>query len=237
MSKQSIIIAVDGYSSTGKSTFARLIAREYSLLYLDSGALYRAVTLFAMENGFITRDGFDSAGLRPFLGDLNVHFRRVGQSCRTFIGGRDVEDDIRTMAVSDNVSMISADSFVRRYVDSILRHCAAESGNGAIMDGRDIGTTVFPNADLKIFMIADTMVRAGRRAAELEAKGQAVSLDDVVRNLEERDWADSHREISPLVQAPDALVLDNTDMTVEEQLEWIKGILYEKFGLEPLVSE
>lgn len=241
MTEGFIIIAIDGYSSTGKSSFAKMIAGRYDLLYLDSGALYRAVTLFAMENGSVGPDGFEPCVLRPFLGDLNIRFRRVeGGECHTFIGERDVEKDIRTMPVSSSVSVVAADPFVRRYVDSLLRRHATPEGHacgngpgvrGVIMDGRDIGTTVFPDADLKIFMTADVAVRAERRAAELRAKGENVSIEEVMANLKERDWADSHRELSPLVQAPDALVLDNTDMTFEDQMEWIAGLLEQKFGM------
>ena len=241
MPKPFIIIAIDGYSSTGKSSFAKLVASRYRLLYLDSGALYRAVTLFAMENGSVGPGGFDASSLRPFLGDLNIRFRRVGNGeCHTFIGGRDVEKDIRTMSVSSNVSSVAADPFVRRYVDSLLRSHAVPGGNGCqdsagiqgvIMDGRDIGTTVFPDADLKIFMTADVAVRAERRAAELRAKGEEVSMEEVMANLKERDWADSHREVSPLVQAPDAIVLDNTEMTFDDQMAWIAALLEQKFGM------
>lgn len=230
MNGTSIIIAIDGYSSTGKSSFAKLVAARFGLLYLDSGALYRAVTLFAMEGGFI-RDGvfrFEEAA--PFMGDLNLHFKVAeGSKSHTFIGGRDVECEIRTMAVSDKVSIVAAHPGVRNFVDGILR-LYGEKG-GIIMDGRDIGTTVFPNADLKIFMTADPMVRARRRAAELEAKGQKVDLKDVLRNLQERDYIDSHRETSPLIQAPDAIVLDNTSMSFEDQMQWISALLKEKFNI------
>lgn len=231
-----IIIAIDGYSSTGKSSFAKLIAKKYGLLYLDSGALYRAVTLFAMENGFIGPDGLDINGMRPFLGDLNIHFACTpdGRN-RTFIGGRDVEDDIRTMAVSQNVSLVSADRSVRSFVDNILH----EHGRRAsvVMDGRDIGSTVFPDADLKIFMTADKRIRAERRALELREKGEECDIDEVMKNLEERDYMDSHREISPLTKAEDAITLDNTEMTFDDQMAWVGAILKDKFNLMPSVNE
>lgn len=229
MFKRPIIIAIDGYSSTGKSSFAKKVAKAYGLIYLDSGALYRAVTLFAMENNFI-RDGvLDSAALRGFMGDLNIHFERSKDGAiQTYIGGRNVEKEIRTMAVSSNVSPVSADLYVRNYVDNLL-HAYGSKGN-VIMDGRDIGTTVFPDADLKIFMTADTTVRAQRRAAELAAKGEPCSMEEVTKNLLERDYIDSHREVSPLTQAPDAIVLDNTSMTFDDQMEWIGVILKERFG-------
>lgn len=231
MDKSHIIIAIDGYSSTGKSSFAKRIAAAYGLLYLDSGAVYRAVTLFAMENGFICDARLDIEGMRPFLGDLNIHFETVeGKGNATFIGGRNVEQEIRSMAVSGNVSIVAADRSVRNYVDNILHECGKK--NGVVMDGRDIGTTVFPNADLKIFMTARADVRAERRAAELESKGQQCTIEQVMKNLEERDYIDSHREISPLVQAGDAIVLDNSDMTFEDQMEWIGEIMEKKFNLK-----
>lgn len=233
MSPAHIIIAIDGFSSTGKSSFAKLIAKTYGLLYLDSGALYRAVTLFAMENGFLRDGKLDVSGLQPFLGDLNIHFECSAQGRNlTFIGGRNVEDDIRTMAVSQNVSIVAAERSVRAYVDNILHEHGKRSS--VVMDGRDIGTTVFPDADLKIFMTADPLVRAQRRADELRAKGEQCRIEDVLKNLQERDYLDSHREVSPLSQAPDAVVLDNTEMTFDDQMEWVGGILDSKFNLLPV---
>lgn len=230
MTASSIIIAIDGYSSTGKSSFAKLVAKKYGLLYLDSGALYRGVTLFAMEGGFIREGVFDFNSAAPFMGDMNLHFETAPDgTSHTFIGGRDVECEIRTMAVSNNVSIVAAKQEVRNFVDSIL-HSYADKG-GVIMDGRDIGTTVFPNADLKLFMTADPVVRAQRRAAELQMKGQKADLDDVLRNLQERDYIDSHREASPLTQAPDAIVLDNTSMSFDDQMQWIGKLLKDKFNL------
>lgn len=233
MPETSIIIAIDGYSSTGKSSFAKKIASAYGLLYLDSGALYRAVTLFAMENRFVQNGVLDISGMAPFLGDLNIHFQynSAGQ-IQTYMGGRNIEADIRTMAVAGNVSIVAVDPVVRNYVNGLLRSYGQKGG--VIMDGRDIGTTVFPHAQLKLFMTADSMVRAQRRADELRAKGEECDLQDVLKNLQERDYIDSHREVSPLAQAPDAIVLDNSNMTFQQQMEWIGVILKEKFGLEPL---
>ena len=230
--RKSIIIAIDGFSSTGKSSFAKLIARDYGLLYLDSGALYRAVTLFAMENGFITDGKLDRNALLPFLSDLHLHFEYINGASVTFLGGRNVENDIRTLQVASNVSIVASDPQVRNFVDNIL-HSYRDKG-GIIMDGRDIGTTVFPDADLKIFMTASTEVRARRRAAEMEQKGLKCSIEQVRQNLEERDWIDAHREASPLSRAPEAIELDNTDMTLEEQMDWIRSLLKEKFGLSPI---
>ena len=220
-----IIIAIDGYSSTGKSSFAKIIANEFSFTYLDSGALYRGVTLFAMENGYIGDDNaINVPSLTAALADLDIHFGEGG----TYIGDRCIEKEIRSMAVAGKVSPIATVAQVREFVDRKLR----EYGNGkrVVMDGRDIGTTVFPDAELKIFMTADPLVRARRRADEMEAKGMKADLDEVLANLKERDYIDSHREVSPLTQAADAIVLDNSDMTMQQQMEWLKGVIAEKFG-------
>lgn len=220
-----IIIAIDGYSSTGKSSFAKIIANEFSFTYLDSGALYRGVTLFAMENGYIGDDNaINVPALTAALADLDIHFGEGG----TYIGDRCIEKEIRSMAVAGKVSPIATVAQVREFVDRKLR----EYGNGkrVVMDGRDIGTTVFPDAELKIFMTADPLVRARRRADEMEAKGMKADLNEVLANLKERDYIDSHREVSPLTQAADAIVLDNSDMTMQQQMEWLKGVIAEKFG-------
>ena len=220
-----IIIAIDGYSSTGKSSFAKIIANEFSFTYLDSGALYRGVTLFAMENGYIGDDNaINVPALTAALADLDIHFGERG----TYIGDRCIEKEIRSMAVAGKVSPIATVGQIREFVDKKLR----EYGNGkrVVMDGRDIGTTVFPDAELKIFMTADPLVRARRRAEEMEAKGMKADLDEVLANLKERDYIDSHREVSPLTQAADAIVLDNSDMTMQQQMEWLKGVIAEKFG-------
>ena len=220
-----IIIAIDGYSSTGKSSFAKIMANEFSFLYLDSGALYRGVTLFAIENGFISDDNcIDVPGLDKALETLDIHFGKEG----TYIGERCIEKEIRSLEVAGKVSPIATVAEVRAFVDRKLREFG--KNKRIVMDGRDIGTTVFPQAELKIFMTADPMVRAQRRAAEMEAKGDKVQLEDVLKNLQERDYIDSHREVSPLTQAPDAVVLDNSHMTMQEQLEWVKNIIAERFG-------
>ena len=221
-----ITIAIDGYSSTGKSSFAKRIARELDFHYLDSGALYRAVTLYALDKGYISPEGnIDTASLERDLQSLDVHFDEQG---RTRIAGRCVEQEIRTLRVSGKVSPISAIPQVRDYVNRLLRLCGK---NGRIvMDGRDIGTTVFPNAELKIFMTADPMVRASRRAAEMQAKGEKADIDEVLANLKERDYIDSHREVSPLTQAPDAVVLDNSSMTMDDQMEWVLDLIEKRFA-------
>ena len=220
-----IIIAIDGYSSTGKSSFAKIIANEFGLLYLDSGALYRAVTLFAIENGYIDDECvIDVPGLEVAMENLDIRFGAEG----AYIGDRCIEQEIRSLGVAGKVSPIATVPEVRAFVDRKLREFG--KARRLVMDGRDIGTTVFPDAELKIFMTADDMVRAERRAAEMIAKGQDVNIEDVLKNLQERDYIDSHREASPLSKADDAIVLDNSYMTMAEQLEWLKKIISERFG-------
>ena len=220
-----IIIAIDGYSSTGKSSFAKIIANEFGFLYLDSGALYRGVTLFAIEKGYIDENcSIDVPALTVALEDLDLHFGKGG----TYIGGRCIEDQIRSLEVAGKVSPIATVAQVREYVDRKLREFGRSKR--VVMDGRDIGTTVFPDAELKIFMTADPMIRAQRRADEMVAKGEEVDLQDVLKNLRERDYIDSHREVSPLSQASDALVLDNSHMSMEDQMDWLKKIIKERFG-------
>ncbi|MBE6238187.1 MAG: (d)CMP kinase [Bacteroidales bacterium] len=220
-----IIIAIDGYSSTGKSSFAKIIAEEFSFLYLDSGALYRGVTLFAIENGYISDDNtINVPALAQALENLDLHFGEQG----TYIGHRCIEKEIRSMEVAGKVSPIATVAQVRDFVDRKLREFG--KSKRVVMDGRDIGTTVFPDAEIKIFMTAAPMVRAERRAAEMKAKGQDVMIEDVLANLQERDYIDSHREVSPLTQAADAIVLDNSEMTIPQQIVWLKGIIADKFG-------
>ncbi len=224
-----ITIAVDGYSSTGKSTFAKLVAKEFGFLYLDSGAMYRGVTLFAMENGMAPEGKIDEDALQKALPGLDLHFQREDDKTLLYSGSRCIEPLIRTLEVSALVSPVSAIPFVRSWVDDHL-HAFSEGGR-VIMDGRDIGTTVFPNAEVKIFMTAEPAVRAQRRYDELVAKGENPRLEDVMKNLEERDYIDSHRETSPLRQADDAFVLDNTHMTLHEELVWMLGLLQGRFTL------
>jgi len=220
-----IIIAIDGYSSTGKSSFAKIIANEFSFLYLDSGALYRGVTLFAIENGFINDEcAIDVPGLEQALADLDLHFGAEG----AYIGDRCIEKEIRSLAIAGKVSPIATVPQVRDFVDRKLREFGKKKR--IVMDGRDIGTTVFPDAELKIFMTATPEIRAERRAAEMRAKGEDVKIEDVMKNLLERDYIDSHRETSPLSKADDAIVLDNTDMTMADQMVWLKEIMAERFG-------
>ena len=225
-----IIIAVDGYSSTGKSTFAKLVARQFGFLYLDSGAMYRGVTLFAMENGMIAGGEINEPALKEGIKGLDLHFERPSDgSTRLFSGNRDIEKEIRTMEVSSWVSPVSAVPFVRAWVDERL-HAFSKAGR-VIMDGRDIGTTVFPDAELKIFMTASDEVRARRRFDELQAKGDNTPFENVIANLKERDYIDSHRATSPLKRAADAFELDNSDMNLHEELVWIQGLIQGKFSI------
>lgn len=224
-----IIIAIDGYSSTGKSSFAKLIAKEFSFLYLDSGALYRAITLYAMEHDMVLADGsIDTQSLVAALPDIDVHFEYAPGGSRTFLGDRCVEKEIRTIGVSSHVSPVAVIPEVRDFVDNIL--VGYGKNKRIVMDGRDIGTAVFPHADLKIFMTANDNVRAERRLKEMRASGQNPDFNEVLENLKSRDYIDSHREKSPLRQAEDAVVLDNSDMTLEDQMIWVKNLVKEKFG-------
>ncbi|MBR4233292.1 MAG: (d)CMP kinase [Bacteroidales bacterium] len=225
-----IIIAIDGCSSTGKSTFAKLAASRFAFLYLDSGAMYRGVTLAGMEKG-IVRDGqIDLPALQALLdGGLDLHFRHEDGKTLLYLGERLIESEIRTLAVSGNVSPVSAVPFVRRFVDDKLH--AFSKGGRVIMDGRDIGTTVFPNAELKIFMTAAPEIRAQRRYDELVAKGDHPTFDEVMKNLQERDYIDSHRETSPLTQPADAFVLDNSHMSLDEELVWLQGLIQGRFQI------
>ncbi len=187
------------------------------------------MTLYAIENGLIGEDNsIDVPALAEALKTLDVHFENHGRGSRTYIGDRCVEQKIRGLKVSEKVSPVSAVPQVREYVNAKLREFGRDGR--IVMDGRDIGTTVFPNAELKIFMTADPMVRARRRAAEMEAKGESVSLEDVLANLKERDYIDSHREVSPLRKAADAIVLDNSGMTLSDQMEWVMRVIRERFG-------
>lgn len=221
-----IIIAIDGCSSTGKSSFSKLLASRYDFVYLDSGALYRAVTLFSRENNLISTEGeVDLDGLLKALRTLDVHFERTG----AHIADRCVESEIRTMEVSSQVSIISAIPEVRAFVDERL-HEFGRQGR-VIMDGRDIGTTVFPDAQLKIYMTASEDVRAQRRFDELKAKGESPSFEEVLSNLRERDRIDSTRKASPLARAADSFELDNSEMTLGEELSWVEGLVRGKFNI------
>jgi len=227
-----IIIAIDGFSSTGKSTFAKLIAARTGILYLDSGAMYRAVTLYSLEKGYIdVAHNIDVSSLqKDLLDSVKIYFVKESDGkYALYLNDNNVEKRIRQLDISNNVSYISAIPFVRNFVDSLL-HKYGE--NGCVMDGRDIGTAVFPDADLKIYMTADPAIRAQRRLDEMKVKGESATFEDILKNVQERDYIDSHREFHPLRQAEDAVVLDNSHMTMEEQMEWFAEIVKERFGLQ-----
>ena len=221
-----ITIAIDGYSSTGKSTLAKLIAKHFDFLYLDSGAMYRGVTLFAQEQGLISPDNVIDPALEKALEGLDLHF---APGTILHMGERNIEKEIRTMEVSSQVSPIAAVPYIRTWVDERL-HAFSEAGR-VVMDGRDIGTTVFPNAEVKIFMTARPEVRAQRRFDELVSKGENPVFEEVMKNLLERDYIDSHRETSPLRRAEDAFELNNSEMGLTEEIAWAEGLIRGKFGL------
>ena len=214
-----IIIAMDGHSSCGKSTMAKALAKAIGYTYIDTGAMYRAVTLYAMRRGFISKDGIDEESLRKEMPDIKISFGHENGQQYTILNGENVERQIRGMEVSGNVSPISAIGFVREAMVKLQREMG-KSG-AIIMDGRDIGTTVFPNAQLKIFVTASDEIRARRRFDELEMKGEHPVYEEVLRNVRERDYIDSHRAVSPLRKADDAIVLDNSNMTIQEQDKWL----------------
>ena len=216
-----ITIAIDGHSSCGKSTMAKDLAKEIGYIYIDTGAMYRAVTLFAMQNGLITDAGIDEDALRNRMPDILITFHLNEETGRpdTYLNGVCVEREIRTMEVSKYVSPIATLGFVREAMVELQRLMG--EAKGVIMDGRDIGTVVFPNAELKIFVTASADVRAKRRFDELTAKGESCNFDEILTNVVERDRIDSTRAISPLRKAEDAIVLDNSNMTIPEQKAWL----------------
>ena len=215
-----IIIAVDGYSSCGKSTFAKAIAARLGYIFIDTGAMYRAVTLYALEHGAIRSGMVDEEAVVKLLGQISITFRFNPQrgASDIYVNGDLVEGKIRTIEVSNCVSAVSAIPEVRHKLVAMQQEMGRR--RGVVMDGRDIGTVVFPDAELKLFMTADPKVRAERRYKELREKGMQVSLEEIERNVRERDRADMSRAVSPLRQAKDAIVLDNSHMTVDEQMTW-----------------
>ena len=217
-----IIIAIDGHSSCGKSTMAKALAQQVGYIYVDSGAMYRAVTLFALREQLFNADGSVQAeALQARMPEVKVHFKLDPDTYLpvTYLNEERVEDEIRTLEVSQHVSPIAALPFVREAMTAAQQAMGEEKG--IVMDGRDIGTAVFPHAELKIFVTASAEVRAQRRFDELQAKGLPASYEDILKNVQERDYIDSHREVSPLRQAEDALVLDNSHLTREEQNQWL----------------
>lgn len=201
-----ITIAIDGHSSCGKSTMAKDLAKEVGYIYVDTGAMYRTVTLYCMQNNLIKNGKVDEEELRKVISDIKIDLRNL-------------DPQIRSIEVSNNVSLVAAIPFVRE--EMVERQRLMGKDKGVVMDGRDIGTTVFPDAELKVFVTASAEVRAKRRYDELQAKGMPADYEDILKNVQERDYIDSHREVSPLRQAPDAILLDNSQMTIPEQKEWL----------------
>lgn len=220
MTLKRIIIAIDGHSSCGKSTLAKSLARKLGYTYIDSGAMYRAVTLYALRNGWIPDGRPDRQKIVAGLKEIRVSFRwdENTEKNTTFLNGENVENEIRQLDVSQNVSPISTIAEVRH--EMVKQQRAHAERKGVVMDGRDIGTVVFPDAELKIFMTASPEIRAQRRYLELKGKGVEVDFHEILKNVEERDTIDSGREVSPLRIADDALILDNSHLTREEQLQW-----------------
>ena len=217
-----IVIAIDGFSSCGKSTMAKDLARRIGYVYVDTGAMYRSVTLFALNHHLFNEDGSVKADqLEKLMPEVNISFKLNTETERpdTYLNGVCVENDIRGMEVSSHVSPIAAIPFVREALVAQQQRMGGDKG--IVMDGRDIGTTVFPEAELKIFVTASAEVRAQRRYDELKAKGAEANYDDILKNVQERDYIDTHREVSPLRKADDALELDNSHMTIEEQNAWL----------------
>lgn len=216
-----IIIAIDGHSSCGKSTVAKEIAKELAYIYIDSGAMYRAVTLFALRQKLAENGQVDEPALIARLNEINIEFRFNPSSKKneTYLNDENVEDEIRQLPVSQHVSPVATIREVREAMVNLQQEMG--KNKGIVMDGRDIGTVVFPEAELKIFMTAKPSVRAQRRYDELVAKGESVSFDEILENVIERDRIDSSRAVSPLKQADDALILDNSYLSREEQLEWV----------------
>lgn len=229
MNNKKITIAIDGFSSCGKSTMAKDLAKEIGYIYVDTGAMYRSVTLYAMQHGMFGDDNsIDTAALEKAMPQIKISFRLNAETGRpdTYLNGQIVEKDIRTMEVSSRVSPIAALPFVRKAL--VEQQQAMGKEKGIVMDGRDIGTVVFPDAELKVFVTASAEVRAQRRFNELKAKGMPADLQNILKNVQERDYIDSHREVSPLRKADDAVELDNSNMTIAEQKQWLRNIFEER---------
>lgn len=222
---QKITIAIDGFSSTGKSTVAKQLAKHLGYIYVDSGAMYRAVTLYTMQNGWIDKDHFDVVALVSNLSSVEISFKfnpNLGFA-EVYLNGKNVEKQIRTLEVSSYVSKVAAIPEVRYQL--VKQQHQMGKDKGVVMDGRDIGTVVFPNAELKLFMTASAETRAQRRYDELINRGDNISYDDVLKNVRERDYIDSHRANSPLVKAEDAIEIDNSNLNLEEQFEKILSLV------------
>lgn len=217
-----IIVAIDGHSSCGKSTMAKALARQLGYIYVDTGAMYRAVTLFALQHQLFNADGtVKSEELQSMMSQVQVSFvlNEDTHLPETYLNGVSVEREIRTMEVSSHVSPIAALPFVREAMVAQQREMGKQKG--IVMDGRDIGTTVFPHAELKVFVTASAEIRAQRRFKELQEKGMDANYEAILKNVQERDYIDSHREVSPLCQAEDAILLDNSNMSISNQQQWL----------------
>lgn len=228
--KKRLIIAIDGYSSCGKSTFAKMIAKELNYIFIDSGAMYRAVTLYCIRRNFVNDRDVNTRGIIEELRDISIDFLYNPDinSYETFMNSENVEAEIRSLKVTSHVSRISQIPEVRTRLVELQRQIGALKG--IVMDGRDIGTVVFPDADIKIFMTASADIRAKRRYDELKEKGMDVDLEEIRQGIIARDIADENRDISPLRRAEDAIVLDNSRMTVEAQMKWIREIIEKKIN-------
>ena len=224
-----ITIAIDGFSSCGKSTMAKDLAKQLGYIYVDTGAMYRAVTLFAMQHGLFNADGsVKTQDLQQQMSHINITFKLNKLTGRpdTYLNNELVESNIRTLEVSNHVSQIAAIPFVREAM--VAQQQRLGKDKAVVMDGRDIGTVVFPEAELKVFVTASAEVRAQRRYDELKEKGMPADFNDILKNVEERDYIDSHREVSPLRKAPDAIELDNSHMTIAEQSDWLMKLVKER---------
>ena len=226
-----ITIAIDGFSSCGKSTMAKDLAKQLGYIYVDTGAMYRAVTLFAMQHGLFNADGsVKTQDLQQQMSHINITFKLNKLTGRpdTYLNNELVESNIRTLEVSNHVSQIAAIPFVREAM--VAQQQRLGKDKAVVMAGRDIGTVVFPEAELKVFVTASAEVRAQRRYDELKEKGMPADFNDILKNVEERDYLDSHREVSPLRKAPDAIELDNSHMTIAEQSDWLMKLVKERIG-------
>ena len=226
-----ITIAIDDFSSCGKSTMAKDLAKQLGYIYVDTGAMYRAVTLFAMQHGLFNADGsVKTQDLQQQMSHINITFKLNKLTGRpdTYLNNELVESNIRTLEVSNHVSQIAAIPFVREAM--VAQQQRLGKDKAVVMDGRDIGTVVFPEAELKVFVTASAEVRAQRRYDELKEKGMPADFNDILKNVEERDYLDSHREVSPLRKAPDAIELDNSHMTIAEQSDWLMKLVKERIG-------
>lgn len=221
-----IIVAIDGYSSCGKSTMAKTLARETGYIYVDTGAMYRAVSLFCIREGWLTETHLDETQLRNHIANIKLSFKTNEGKTEIYLNGENAESEIRTLEVANGASRVSTLGFVRR--ELVRQQQLMGAQKGIVMDGRDIGTVVFPDAELKIFLTARPEIRARRRMDEMTAKGETVNFEEVMKNIAERDYRDENRSESPLRKAPDAIVIDNSDLTPEKQQEILRTLFARK---------